>query len=299
MSDAIEVDAVPEGGPTGSPGALLRQAREASGLHIGALAVALKVPVRKLEALESDRWDQLPDTVFVRALANSVCRVLKVDPTPVLACMPKSRKPALLPADPMPDQVGASLASTDRSLRLADGTGSTMSRPRWWMLIALGILGLGVAAVVLLNPSRVVDTGSVRQVPATAPSQWTPSDAVLPPTPNPTPQASSVVTSGVGEGTPVSTGAAPSVGATGVGSETTLNPLVFRARGPTWIEVTDARGVVQTRKTLSAGEVLGVGGIRPLSVVIGRADMTDVEVMGSKFDLSPHVRDQVARFDVQ
>ena len=35
-------------------GALLRQAREASGLHIAALAVTMKVPVKKLEALESD-----------------------------------------------------------------------------------------------------------------------------------------------------------------------------------------------------------------------------------------------------
>ena len=42
-------------------GALLRQAREASGLHIAALAVLLKVPVKKLEALESDRLDLLPD----------------------------------------------------------------------------------------------------------------------------------------------------------------------------------------------------------------------------------------------
>ena len=43
-------------GPAGtSAGGLLRQAREAAGVHIGALSVALKVPVRKLEALESDR----------------------------------------------------------------------------------------------------------------------------------------------------------------------------------------------------------------------------------------------------
>ena len=37
-----------------SGGAMLRQAREAAGLHIGALAVSLRVPVKKLEALEAD-----------------------------------------------------------------------------------------------------------------------------------------------------------------------------------------------------------------------------------------------------
>jgi cytoskeleton protein RodZ len=52
-----------------SAGALLRQARERSGLHIGALSVSLKVPVQRLEALEADRYDLLPGPVFIRALA--------------------------------------------------------------------------------------------------------------------------------------------------------------------------------------------------------------------------------------
>ena len=54
-------------------GGLLKEARQAAGMHIAALAVALKVPVSKLEALEADNYAVLPDTVFVRALASSVC----------------------------------------------------------------------------------------------------------------------------------------------------------------------------------------------------------------------------------
>ncbi|RYG23534.1 MAG: helix-turn-helix domain-containing protein, partial [Burkholderiales bacterium] len=70
-------------------GQLLRQAREASGLHIAALAVSLKVPVRKLEALEGDRLEELPDAVFARALASSVCRALRIDSRPILALLPE------------------------------------------------------------------------------------------------------------------------------------------------------------------------------------------------------------------
>ena len=66
----------------------MRQAREAAGMHIGALSVALKVPVKKLEALEADQHDQLPDAVFVRALAASVCKILKTNPAPVLELLP-------------------------------------------------------------------------------------------------------------------------------------------------------------------------------------------------------------------
>ena len=81
--------------PTVSAGTLLRLAREAEGLHIAALAVSLKVPVKKLEALESDRIDLLPDAVFARALAASACRILKTDPAPILASLPQTTLPRL------------------------------------------------------------------------------------------------------------------------------------------------------------------------------------------------------------
>ena len=55
-----------------SAGALLKAARERQGLHIAALAAAIKVTPRKLDALENDRWGELPDATFTRALAQSV-----------------------------------------------------------------------------------------------------------------------------------------------------------------------------------------------------------------------------------
>ncbi|NJM43298.1 MAG: helix-turn-helix domain-containing protein [Brachymonas sp.] len=72
-----------------SAGQMLREAREAHGLHVAALAVSMKVPVKKLEALEADRLEDLPDAVFVRALASSVCRALKIDAAPILAKLPQ------------------------------------------------------------------------------------------------------------------------------------------------------------------------------------------------------------------
>lgn len=82
------------GAPLVGAGAQLRAAREAQGLHIGALAVALKVPVKKLEALEADRFDLLPGIVFSRALALSVCRTLRLDPQPILARLPQTNAAA-------------------------------------------------------------------------------------------------------------------------------------------------------------------------------------------------------------
>lgn len=69
-------------------GTLLRQYREALGLSVELLAPTLRVPVSKLEALEADRLDDLPDVMFARALALAVCRQLKADAAPVLALLP-------------------------------------------------------------------------------------------------------------------------------------------------------------------------------------------------------------------
>ncbi|MEY2803811.1 MAG: hypothetical protein RL657_1147 [Pseudomonadota bacterium] len=71
-----------------SAGALLKKAREAKGIHISVMATTLRVPLDRIRALEDDRWNDLPDLVFARALAMSVCRQLKIDASPVLAGIP-------------------------------------------------------------------------------------------------------------------------------------------------------------------------------------------------------------------
>ena len=74
--------------PSTTAGALLRQYREAQGFKLDVLAEALRVSPAKLEALEDDRLDELPDAMFARALTLAVCRQLKTDAAPVLALLP-------------------------------------------------------------------------------------------------------------------------------------------------------------------------------------------------------------------
>lgn len=80
-------------------GGMLREAREAAGIELSALALALKVSIKKLEALENDRYEELPDAVFTRALASSICRTFKLDPGPVLARLPQPGASRLKPQD--------------------------------------------------------------------------------------------------------------------------------------------------------------------------------------------------------
>jgi len=80
-------------------GQLLRHYREMQGVQIDILASSLKVPVSKLQSLENDRLDELPDAMFARALALAVCRILKQDATPVLALLPGHDMSRLAPKD--------------------------------------------------------------------------------------------------------------------------------------------------------------------------------------------------------
>ena len=95
-------------------------------------------------------------------------------------------------------------------------------------------------------------------------------------------------------------------GATSAASDATTGPaspapglVVFKARGPSWVEVTDAAGVVQLRKTLVQGESVEASGAMPLSVVVGRIDSTDVLVRGKPFDLAPFGKNNTARFQIK
>lgn len=310
--------------PAVSAGSLIRQAREAAGLHIAALAVALKVPVKKLEALEADRLDLLPDAVFVRALAASVCRTLKIDTAQVLALLPQTGKPNL-------GQQSAPINAPFRSP--GDGPGPSLlaqiSRPAVLagLLLVLGALVLiflpaaqqpGIASQPATPSPAVADTpaapsGALSGVvmaktellemdkPAVADSAAQPSASagVAPAAPALAPQLSTVAPLPV----PVAVSVAMAVPATPAAA-VTVSPaaagiIVFKAKGASWVEVTDAKGTVVLRRTLAAGEEAGASGVLPLAAVVGRVDATQVEVRGKTFDLVSVSKDNVARFEVK
>jgi cytoskeleton protein RodZ len=52
------------------------------------------------------------------------------------------------------------------------------------------------------------------------------------------------------------------------------------AREECWITVTEAGGKQLLRRSLQAGETVGLSGTLPLSVVVGRASAVDVQVRG-------------------
>lgn len=329
--------AAPESAPTGATtpetptaGALLRQAREASGLHIGALAVSMRVPLKKLELLESDRYDQLPDPAFVRALASSVCRALKIDAAPILACLPQTDMPKLTP-----EGIGMNVPFQRPSDLIGAAWWSQLPKPVivFVLLLLAGVLTLlfmpdaeqGVPATATA-PTATQAAAEVALPPA-APPQATPPSALsmaapaMPPAaPLPPPAASAAPPKAavpVPPPAPIQIAptkpaqvapAKPAEVVTRAPATTTAQTpvpsaaggvLVFKTRGTSWVEVTDAQGGVLLRRNLESGETVGVSGNPPLAVVIGRADATEVWLRGKPFPLQGVSSENVARFEVK
>lgn len=307
MSEVVESGGLTAGG-------LLREARQASGMHIAALAVALKVPVSKLEALEADNFTVLPDTVFVRALASSVCRVLKVDAAPVLALLPQSPSPSLA-ADSagINAPVKGSVGKTTVSSSSFSGSGSA-SRSVGFVVLALlvGALALyffprgedrtasdSTSAPAPSSAPDAVPTGAADAPVAERPSEPTPAPAAATPTLMAAPALSATVPAAPAAATAAASASAGVASAPAPGADVPVGTLVLRARSESWVQVKDSTGALALQRNLAAGESVSVSAPPPLSVVVGRADATEVTVRGKPFDLAAVSRENVARFEVK
>jgi cytoskeleton protein RodZ len=92
---------------------------------------------------------------------------------------------------------------------------------------------------------------------------------------------------------------APKIAASATAIVSSGNLLQFKAKGTAWVQVTDAKGVQLISRTLQTGEEVGVAGALPLSVVVGRVDLTSVELRGRPYDLGAIAQNNVARFEVK
>jgi cytoskeleton protein RodZ len=308
----------------GSAGALLRAAREKQGLHIAALAAAIKVSPRKLDALENDRWDELPDATFTRALAQTVCRTLKIDSRPVLELLPAAHTAGL-------EATGGGLNAPfhDRPGRDEPGLAVAAIRPMVWaaafLLVAAvamyflpeGVLTMkpaaepasasaSASAPVLVVPPTVLmaasaasaassaaTAASAPEAPASEPVAAVAMAASAAPAPAP----------GVIALPPAAPVTAPAVAATAVppparAASAPAGALQLRTSAASWIEVRDGRGQLLLSRIVQPGESVGLDGSPPLRLIIGNAGATQLGFRGQPVDLSSRTRDNVARVEL-
>jgi cytoskeleton protein RodZ len=271
-------------------GALLRAARERQGLHIAALAAAIKVSPQRLEALEADRLEVLPDVAFARALAQTVCRALKIDAGPVLARLPAAADAQRL------DRIGSGLNAPfvgrpgrDDPLPAAWWTRPAVWAPALVLLVAAAVYLLPEAwldAVAPQAPSPAAQGGTAPGLadPAGAPAAGgSPAPAATPPAPA---GAAPAAIETVHLAPPADAAAPPGL-------------LWLQAAEASWVEIRDGGGRVLLARTLMAGESLSLDGGLPLRLTVGNVAATTVSFRGRVVDLAPAARDNVARLTLE
>lgn len=283
-------------------GALLRAAREGRNMTLAALAAAIKVSPRKLDALERDAFDELPDMTFARALAQSVCRQLRIEAKPVLALLPAAPAWANTRFEEVARGSRTPLAQTRRG---SDSEARSGLRPVFWLA---GLLLLAAAALLYGRPDDLarwwarVMPPSPAAVPGRAPAPVAAKTLEAAP-----PPAAAVSTDAPASAAADAAPASPAVvietvhsapAGEAAGAEP-AGALVLRAKGEAWVEVRDAAGQLLLSRTLLAGEAVGLDGATPLRAVIGNASATSVSFRGAAVDLAPATRDNIARLELK
>lgn len=321
--------------PAGA-GALLKAAREKQGLHIAALAAAIKVSPRKLESLENERYDELPDATFARALAQTVCRALKIDAAPVLARLPQPTAPALEP-------IGGTLNMPFRD-RSSRGEPSALAAAAVRPMVGAGVALLVAAVVVYWLPSDLwTGRGAAVELAASAPvalpqpapvpaepASGVPGErmdapalaasAAVPVTalpiagsvPGAVPAAGPAMAGAVATAAPAASSvvetvfsaprgdaaAAPSVSPAAAATPAPARMLQLRAEAASWVEARDRSGAVLFSRLVQPGESVAFDGAPPVRLVIGNAPATQLRWRGQPVDLAPQTRDSVARIEL-
>ena len=284
MSDPQNTAAASPAAPqAATAGGLLRQARQAQGLHIAALAAAIKVVPRKLELLESDQYQQLPDATFTRALAQAVCRTLKVDPAPVLALLPPPNGHRL-------EQVseGLKMPFHERPGRFVPPAWAGVTSPVLW-LAALLVVG-AVLVYVLPTGWLPVPQGAGPRAAASAPLAASAAEPVA--------QTALPVASAAMRTEPATAESTASAGA-GTLPPVAVGVLQLRTTAQSWVEVVDAHGRSILGRLVVPGETVGLDGPMPLKVRIGNASATQLVFRGQPVELAAFTRDNVARLELK
>lgn len=316
----------------GSAGTMLRRAREAAGIASPEMATLLKVNEKKLAALEEDRFNDLPDLAFARALAKSICKQLKIKDDVVLDALPRLN----VFQGVEHSDVALNMPYRDRSLSAgyssSRGDMAWMRRKSVWGTAAVLLLIAGMFAV---SPDVLKRFASTPKPAVVALSDGTTVNGVVPveaaaPAPEVTPASPAdagapTVADQVlsGQAQPAAAGQAAAVPEPAAATTTTTTAattapsapaaataapdavaapaaggsgLHFQASQEVWVQVMSGKKRLFER-TLQPGETVDVPGEAPLRIVAGRAEAVQITYNGQP--LSSTAKGTVGRYRVE
>jgi cytoskeleton protein RodZ len=278
-------------------GAELKSAREQLGLTVSEVAHHLKLAPRQVEALEEERFEQLPGVTFARGMLKNYARLLKLEPEPLLERIagrfqaPDANRLAARYSQPVPF--------------------SDSARRSTFVYLGLSIvvlaLGGGVAYQWYREHKAPAELAQAKRAPADAPAPRTPAKVAEPlvqseltakvaVTEEPEKPAQPQKAAQPGKPAPPEKRAIEKVSLAKVAAPGNVNRLVIRCEEDAWIEVKDAsdRMLVSSLNPKGSERIVRARG--PLTLVIGNAAHVQVIHNDRPVDLAPHTKLTIARF---
>jgi cytoskeleton protein RodZ len=261
----------------------LRRVREAFGFSVADVAQQLKFAPRQIEAVEADRFEELPAGTFARGMVRAYARLLRLDPEPLVQ--------RIADRVAVPDNAAA-VASVRRPIPITDSARRTNLV---YAVLSLAILAV-IAGVVFQWQRERNDATRLTFVPAAAQA---------PAPKDPAPVAASAVSVAAMAIGPGGIGVAPPAEAKTVSeaSPATAAPtaegvhrLHLRYERDSWVEIRGSGDQVLTSRLNAGGTEQVVEGRAPFTLVIGNAQHVSLTYDDKPVDLAPYVKVEVARF---
>lgn len=283
------------------PGQRLRKARELRGLLPEQVARELNLPVRFVQAIESDDYHGLPEPAFVRGYMRRYAQLVKLSPDDIAAKFDQSwAADKSLPAqDVRPSNPIQVLGMFTKQPRVRLGRLLSLASVLLLLALVLGSLFWAgferlfrVDAELAPNNSAPIEQTVVSPVVTPAETMATPAvtteDAISLPNPNSAvlPEPASV------QPTPLPAPVAPPAVPAG------LDALRLSFTGDSWVKVTDAQGRVVAQTLRHAGQSLSLSGRGPFQVNLGNAPAVTVTFNGQAVDVKPFTTGLVATFSL-
>jgi cytoskeleton protein RodZ len=260
-------------GEASGVGVELASAREARGLTLAEVAQSLKFAPRQLEALEQERFAELPGGTFARGMVRSYARLLKLDAEALAARMSG-------PAD---------ATNTGRLAERYREPVPFSDSARRSTLIYLG-LSIAVLAGAGLFAYEWRSRMAAAKKPASAKAA-VPRPASTPapkPAPRPVADEPAAEMPKKDKEAPRKAEALPKPGPG-------VHRIVLRVEREAWIEVKDGADRLLVSSLNAAGTERVVQGRPPFTLVIGNAQHVRITYDDKPVDLSPYVKVEVAR----
>ncbi|MDQ6916194.1 MAG: DUF4115 domain-containing protein [Pseudomonadota bacterium] len=321
-----DVDGVTPVAASAGPGARLRAAREAAGLSLDQVAQQLKLAPRQVKALEDESFGELPGRTFSRGFLRNYARLVHLDAQDLLAHLPDvAQAPAL--DSPTLHSTGTMMAELPSAGAPKAGLG------RW--LIPLVLVACIVAAAAYEwyrggfsnnaePPRSVSDASDRRAAPAATPSLSLPNplagsaSGIAPQDAMPAPvlsrsaaspsatapsffASSATPQSATAESmTPaVATRDSPAPSENDFAIAPSESTILLSYQGPSWTEIRDRSGQLVVSRLVEPGSLEPVRGMPPFDIVLGNAQVVTMVYRGKPIDLSPYIRQNVARLTLQ